>query len=537
MTAPALRLALAASVCIGAGAALATPPPLAAQTEFAIPVARGTLRLDITPFWLSYDHFYGLNVPGYADGAPVPINLDFQAESLGVRSLPFLGTLQSNIQAAANFGGFALNLGHTQTVMNASVRTIPIGLEYGLTSKVSIGVTVPIVRSRVDVNFAVDTTTGKRSNVAFADTGAVSPFRSQADKAIAALQQLAAGGPPSLRPWAQQVLARLQPFGYLGHALLLPVASSKAGDSLNPHLTGVEASYDSLAAQCLTSGCSLPALSDTLVLPDSSTTRDDLETFFSDSTLPMAGDTIGTIVRTGIGDITAHATWQFAEGARYRGQLLFTVQLPTGGTPYTSSFLDLGTGTHLFALEGALSNDVLLGSSFLVHAVARLGGARADNLERRITPPDLPFAPISQLAMVHRNPGGWWGVEVAPTWMLDDAFSVRLTYSYFNQAATHYTYVNAADSVRVGSPASVLDAETDQRLSRIGGAVTFNTLPRWLAGTASVPYSLTVSYENTVSGSGGRVPQASMFRIQLRLFLMLFGHRPPAPVAGAAPGP
>ena len=520
MTAPALRIAITASLCIAAGAALAVP--LRAQTEFAVPVARGTLRLDITPFWLSWDHRFGLGVPGYADGSPVPINLDFQAESLGVATLPFLRPLESNIQAASGLGGFALNLGRTVTAMNASVRTIPIGIEYGLTRRLAIGVTVPIVRSRVDVNFAVDTAGGKRSNVAFADTAAVSPFRTQVDAAIAALQQVAASGPAALRAPAQAVLARLQPFGYLAHALFLPLTSSGAGDSLNPRLTGVEASYDSLAAQCTTGGCSLPTLDKTLALPDSATTRDDLERFFSDSTLPMAGDTLGTIVRTGIGDITAHATWQVAEGSHFRGQLLATVRLPTGGTPYTSSYLDLGTGTHQFALEGAFAGDLLLGNTFLVHGVARMGQARADNLERRVTPPDLPFAPIAQLAMVHREPGSWIGFEVSPTWMLDDAFSLRLTYSYFDQGQTHYSYVNPADSARVGMSASVLDLETSQRFARIGGAVTFNTLPRYLAGTASLPYSLTVSYENTVTGQGGQVPQASVFRIQLRVYIRLF---------------
>ena len=520
MTASALRIAIAASLCIGAGAALAGPAR--AQTEFAVPVARGTLRFDITPDWLSYDHRFGLNVPGYAAGAPVPLNLDFAAESLGVASLPFLGPLQGNIRAASGVGAFSLNLGRTVTVLNASVRTIPIGLEYGVTNRLAIGVTVPIVRSRMDVNFTVDTTTGKRSNVAFADSAAVSPFRTQVDAAIAALQLQAGSGPPSLRASAQSLLAQLQPFGYLAHALLLPLGTSGAGDSVTTRLASAEASYGTLAAQYASSGVTLPPLTKALSLPDSATSRADLERFFSDSTLPMAGDTIGTIVRTGIGDITAHATYQFAEGPRYRGQIVVTTRFPTGGTPYSSSFLDLGTGTHQFGVEAALANDVLLGSSFLVHAVARMGGARADNLERRVTPPDLPFAPITQLAMVHRQPGAWVGLEVAPTWMLDDAFSVRLTYSYFNQGQTHYSYVNAADSARVGLSAGVLDQETDQRLSRIGGGITFSTLSRYLAGTAALPYSLTVSYENTVWGRGGRVPQASIFRIQLRAYVRLF---------------
>ena len=515
-----MRFAIAASLCIGAGAALAGP--LRAQTEIAVPVARGTLRFDITPFWLSYDHRFGLGVPGYADGAPVPINLDFQAESLGIQSLPYLRPLQSNIQAAAGLSGFSLNLGHTTTVMNASVRTIPIGLEYGLTSRLAIGVVVPIVRSRVDVNFAVDTTSGKRSNVAFADTAAVSPFRTQVDAAIAALQQQATSGPPVYRPQAQAVLQQLQPFQFLAHAALLPLSGVVAGDSVTSRLASAEVTYNALAS--LYAAGTLPPLNTTLALPDSATTRQDLERLFADSTLPLAGDTIGTMVRTGIGDITAHATYQLADGPRYRGQALVTVQFPTGGTPYSNNFLDLGTGTHQFAIEGAFSNDVLLGRSFLVHAVARIGKARADDIERRVTPLDLPFATVAQLATVHRSPGAWFGVEVAPTWLLDDAFSVRVTYSYFNQAQTHYTYVNAADSARVGYSASVLDFGTDQRLSRIGGAVTFNTLPRYLAGTASLPYSLTVSYENTVWGRGGLVPQASIFRIQLRAYIRLFGN-------------
>ena len=527
MTAPALRIALATTLCLGAGALLAGP--LQAQTEFAVPVARGTLRLDVTPFWLSYDHWYGLGVPGYADGAPVPINLDYQAESLGVASLPFLRPLQSNIQAATGLGGFSLDLGHTTTVMNASVRTIPIGLEYGLTNRLSIGVTVPIVRSRVDVNFAVDTATGKRSNVAFADTAAVSPFRLQVDAAVAALQQQATSGPAGLRAQAQATLLQLQGFQFLAHAALLPLSGVEAGDSVTSRLAGAEAAYSALASQYPAG--TLPPLTATLALPDSATTRDDLERFFSDSGLPLAGDTMGTMVRTGIGDITAHATWQFAEGKRYRGQVILTTRLPTGGTPYANSFLDLGTGTHQLAFEGAVASDFIVGRAFLVHAVGRLGGARADDLAQRVTPPDLPVAPLAQLATVHRAPGAWFGIDVAPTWMLDDAFSVRLTYSYFAQAKTHYTYVNPADSARVGLSAAVLDQDTEQRMSRIGGAVTFNTVNRWLAGTASLPYTLTVSFENAVSGRGGRVPQASMFRIQLRMFLRLFGEARPKPAA------
>lgn len=49
------RPALFAAVLgIAAGALL--PGPLAAQTEFAVPLAPGTLRIDFTPLWSSWDH-------------------------------------------------------------------------------------------------------------------------------------------------------------------------------------------------------------------------------------------------------------------------------------------------------------------------------------------------------------------------------------------------------------------------------------------------------------------------------------------------
>jgi hypothetical protein len=517
MTAPSRRFATSLGIGI-----LLLPASLVAQAEFATPVPRGAVRINITPDWLSYDHRFGLNVPGYANGSPVPIGLPFSAESLGAQTFPFLQQLQSSMRAASGLGTFSLSLGRAVTQLNASVRTIPLGIELGLSDRLAIGVTVPIVHSRVDANFVVDTTTGKRSNVAFADPVANAPFRSQVDAAMAALTTLAASGPPSLRPPAQAALAQLKPFQDLAHAALLPLSASAAGAGVTAQLAGVETAYQLLLNQAAGSGVSLPAVSALLTLPDSALTRADLERFFTDSTLPLAADTMGNAIRTGVGDITAHATWQFANGRRYRGQLLLSTQFPTGGVPFSRSFLDLGTGTHQMAFGAGLASDLLLGDHFLIHAVARAGAAKADQVVRRVTSPDSPFPTLAQLATLNRKPAGWAGLDVQPTWLLDDAFSVRVTYSWFTQGQTHYRYVTPSDSARIGLPASVLDQQTDARLMRFGGGVTFSTLGRYATGAASLPYSVTVTYENTVWGRGGQVPQASIFRIQFRAYIQLF---------------
>jgi hypothetical protein len=516
------RAALFAAI-LGIAPSVLLPRSLAAQTEFAVPLGRGQLRLDFTPIWLTWDHRFE---PGAA--GPVPISTDFTTYSLGVATLPFLQPLQDGIQSVTGLTKFSLSLGHPLIALTSSVRTLPIGIELGLTRRLAIGVMVPLVRSRVDVSFEVDTAKARQSNVGFnpglfGDTAAAT-FRSQMGNALAALQTQAASGPPALRAPAQAALAALQPFLTVGTGAFLPRGGTEAADSITSRLRAAETTYGQLATQYQTQGVTLPPLTAGISLPDTSAlNRDDLERVFSDSALPLAADTFGTVIRTGIGDITAHATYQFAEGARYRGQLVVTTRFPTGKAPAANTFLDLGTGTHQYGLEVALANDLLLGRTFLIHGVARLGASASDQEPMRVTPPQFPIVPLSQLALVKIKPPSYLALEVTPTWVMDDAFSVRVAYSYFSQGATQHSYVDAADSARVGRPASVLDQQTAVRWMRLGAGVTFSTLDRYTRGRASLPYGVTVSYENTIWGGGGRVPQISAFHIALRAYFRLFG--------------
>ena len=511
---------LAAVLGIAAGVLLAGP--LQAQTEFAVPLAPGTLRVDFTPLWSSWDHRFQPGAAGL-----VPITADYTTDSLGTANLPFLSQLQDTIRKATGLGAFSLNLGHPLIALNASVRTLPVGLELGISRRLAIGVTVPIVRSRVDASFNLDTALARRSNVgwnpAFLDATRDSAFRSQMTAALAALQTQATSGPPALRPQALAAIAALTPFLAASRQPFLPRDSTVAAESLLIRLARADSSYTQLAGQYQALGDSLPALGSTgLTLPEAALIRDDLERLYSDPALPVAADTFGTVVKTGIGDITAHLTYQVAEGARYRGQIVLTVRFPTGEAPSATTFLDLGTGTHQLGFEGALANDFILGEHFLIHAVGRAGAAAADQIPMRVTPPEFPIAPLSQLATIRRKPAPWLGADLAPTWLVDDAFSVRVAYGFFSQGPTKHSYVNPADSAVVLLPASVLDQDTGVRWMRIGGGVTFSTVGRYAKGRASLPYSVTVSYENTVYGGGGRVPQESVFHIAIRGYVKLF---------------
>ncbi len=501
------------------------PGSLAAQAEFAVPVAPGQLRVDITPWWLSYDHYFDPAAPGTL----VPLSAAYQADTFGVAALPFLAPSQTQIRAASGVGDFVLNLGATEVALTSSIRTIPIGFELGLSKWLAVGVSVPIVRSRVDVGFRTDSTrTGNVTwNPGYFNAGLDSAFRSQMNAALAALQTQATGGPAALRAQAQALLGTLQPFLAVSSAPFLPNGSTAAAAGITTRLDSAETAYAQLAAQYAAGGVTLPPLTELIAMPDSASvlTRDSLEQLFNDTRLPVQSDTFGTFVRTGLGDVTAHATLQLANRAGLRGQLVVTTRFPTGTAPSAYEIADLGTGTHEFGLDLALAGDVRLADRFLVHGVARAGGSGSDQLPMRVTPPDLPFAPVAQVATIKRSPGSYVGLDLDPVWMLDDAFSVRVVYRYFNQAATRHSYVTAGDSARVGLPAGVLDEGTAMQWMRIGGGVTFSTLDRYAKGLASLPYTLTVSYENTVWGRTGRVPQVGEFRITLRAYLNLFGQK------------
>jgi len=187
------------------------------------------------------------------------------------------------------------------------------------------------------------------------------------------------------------------------------------------------------------------------------------------------------------------------------------------------NFVDLGTGLHHLGLEVGTRNDFALGTGFRFVAAARAGALAPDRLYRRVSPPWLPIAPLSTRALVRRATGAYLALDLTPTWRVDDAFSIGVRYAFFSQARSRYSYVDPADSARVGLPASVLDEETALRWMRIGAAVTFSTLDRFTAGLASLPYSLTVGYQNTFWGRGGRAPRAGLVYLTLATYFRLWG--------------
>jgi len=296
------------------------------------------------------------------------------------------------------------------------------------------------------------------------------------------------------------------------------VVGSAAADSIISRLASGQSSYASLSAQYAALGVTLPPLTAGYGLPATPLDSNDLRRFFSDPSGPMAGDSLTEVVRTGIGDIEVGGWFQIADKARLRSQLGLMVRLPTGTLDSPDNFIDIGTGDHQTDVEVALRNDIVLSRNLWFHLGGRYGLQMADELPRRVAPWYLPLAPVASTAMVTRDLGDYFAVDLVPNLQLDDAIGVGLGWHYFHQGATAFSYVDPADQSRIGLGADVLGQATSVSRMRVGAGVTFSTLERYARGRARLPYRVTWSYHATFWGSGGQVAKSGVMNLVIEAY-------------------
>ncbi len=197
---------------------------------------------------------------------------------------------------------------------------------------------------------------------------------------------------------------------------------------------------------------------------------------------------------------------------RYAAAAQLVVRLPTGHLDSPHDLFDLATGDHQTDIEVGVIQELTVARRLWLNLSVRGTQQRRGTRERRVAPEDSLLVPRAAWASLAWDPGDALALDVAPMYRFNRYFAAGVTAGYFTKGRDHYTFAGAADSValatRLGSPrsASVLDAGTSERRLRIGAAVTY-VGPGIEGG---------LSFEQTVSGVGGRIPVASVFRIVLR---------------------
>lgn len=217
------------------------------------------------------------------------------------------------------------------------------------------------------------------------------------------------------------------------------------------------------------------------------------------------------------GDFEVGAKYRLLVGRNnnYATSLAFVARLPTGHQDSPHDLFDVSTGDHQTDLEIQAAAELVVARRLWLNAAVRGGRQLEGTRERRIGPQSAALIPRGATARLNWRPGDYAAIDVAPMYRFgtDPTFGVGFTAGYWMKQIDHYSYRSAQDSTdvaaRLGAPiaAAVLDDGTWERGLRLGVAMSY-------VGT-DVEGSF--SFERTVSGSGGRVPAATVFRIVMKI--------------------
>lgn len=525
MRAPLLLLALAGAAGTGAGAGVGVGAArLAAQAvERSDVPGGGVLRVSFDPRVLAWD-------AQFTAAGRLVLGFPLTGDTLGGAHIPVVARLERDLRTASGLPGFVASLGAARFSARQERRVYPFTVELGVTRRLALKATVPVVRVATRTSLALSSRGAnlglnpRLQGVPGADSSYADFFR-QFDASLAQLNANIAGGMygcpsspqcqaarDSLAAWtsARDALREaVYGAGQVGSPFL-PLDSSDAGRALAARIAAIQ--------QQLAATYGIAAFTAAFLLATDTLTPLLLQAALVDSATGFGyrGLPFRNSFRYALGDVELAAKYRFAGGRAYAGAVEALVRLPTGAQDSAEDFLRQSIGDHQTDLEAALVQELTVGPLWLNVAV-RGGTQRPGTRVRRVAPVDAVWVPFAATAALRWDPGDYAGVDVAPLVRLAPQFAAGFTAGYWSKGRDRYRFLSAQDSValaaRLGAPtsASVLDAGTAERRLRLGVAVTY--VGPVLEGGFSI--------EQTVSGAGG-APAATVYRLVLRTAGRLF---------------
>ena len=506
-------IATAAIVCAFAGR-------LTAQAVERTDTPRhGALRVTFDPRITTWEQVF-------TPAGRQPLGAGFAGDSL-TDWQPARALAQETVRAATGLTGYVARLGGSLLAVRAEQRITPIGLEYGITNRLSVGALLPIVRVEVQERFRAKP---EGSNLGVLDPSQYATFFSHLNLALAQLNDSITAGaygcpasPMCGRAQALysqgQALAAALSSAVQGNpdtaAMFLPIAGSDAGKSIRVTVSGL--------GRALADTFNIAAFSrDTFLLPavpvPGSAAAGILDDQLSALGLSPFGGSTPRPLRYFAGDAEVTAKYRIFDTDAFAAAAALVVRLPTGHQDSPNDPFDLATGDHQTDVEGRVTTELTLLHRLWVNLSVRGARQLPGERERRIGPVDQPFLPAATLARLRWDPGDYVAVDIAPLYRFSRLFAAGVTFGYYAQQRDRYAFLSPQDSVdvagRAGGPISpaLLEAGTGIRRARMGAAATFSG-PRLEGG---------FSVERTISGAGGPVPVATVFRIVIRQTILLF---------------
>lgn len=510
---------------LGMMTAGALAAPAAAQLP-EIGVPGGTVRIEIGGEFASIDR-------QLTDGRSEPWRSQFASSAIGGAYFPDLIPSEATVASLAGLSTYSYNIGRATMDAQASRGTLRLGLSLGITDRLTVFGSLPLVQQRVQLAYRFDPTTADAGfNLADplfgtpAGAAATTQFLSSFDTALDTLQaRLDAGfydGDPGQKAIAQATLAEGTGLFSGLDALLadpatqapfVPTTTSAAGTAISTRISGTQVTL---------TGLGITSFSDAVPLPTTTLTQDDYDLFLTASGGRVGARPFSTSSSFLAGDAEVGAAYTVLDawdrhGAQ--GGIRLVVQalarLPTGSVVAQNDFVSLPSGEHQLDIEGSVVADFGKG-----RVGARLTGSYTNQMaaefDRRVTRPSQPVPWANRRAIVEVDPGNVVGFRAEPFFRIGASLAVVGVFSYASRGSDGVTYVSDAIA---GVDASELAEGTDVTATTLGAGLSF--APARRGGRAAIDGFW--MYEKVVKASGGRVPATGAIRMGIRLPVHLWG--------------
>jgi hypothetical protein len=500
---------------------------MAAEAQLApVTVPRGVFRIELGGEFRNADSRFN-------GGTTEDLARPFTTITLGSGFFPTLAAGESRLGAIIGVTGYRYNLGRSTANGLSNIGTATIGVSYGLTSRITLFTTVPIVRTRMQLSFRLDSTgadAGLNPGDPVLGTAAgqvqTATFFTEFDAALATLSDNITNGVyngnPQQLALAQQALAEGTSLRN-GFDLVLndpdapfvPTATSGAGTAIQDTVAGFQST---LAGLGISSFTATPALA---TEPLTQAGFDNLLTFPGG---PVQGFPLEEATLNLLGDIEGGISWLLADRwyrdgvpGGFRAALTGTLRLPTGELDRPDNFLDIGTGSGFFAARLAGTVDLGRGR-FGGRLTASYEHTFSAVLEQRVTGPDQPIPFAATLAGVRRSPGGLVDLSVSPFFRLGSSLAVTSGIRYRRRGQEEASF--ASDSLP-GLDPGVLTRGSDWSLTSFLAGVTYTSPAAYDAARGGFPVEASWTVEGPLQGSGGIVAKERIMRVQFRMYMRL----------------
>ncbi len=498
--------------------------PLSAQLA-PIGAPKGTLRVEIRGSFESADQrIFG--------GHPEDYLADFGSPALGSDRIPGLRTADSLLSAILGQPGSRLNLGSLRANGQLTIGTGTIGAALGITRKLTLFGNIPLVTTRVQAHFRLDSAAANAGlNTALpghADNANAVGFFTSFDNALSTLDTRISNGSYSgaQLALAQSISARAAALRDQLRALtidpgtatsFLPSQGSAAGQQI---LTRIQGLQDTLSNVLAVTGFSAAPF-----LPPSRLTDAEFATAVGDQLGPIAAFPLAEAKIARMGDMDVGATYTLVDDfdrpgktGGFRFAISGLLRLPTGQRDNPNNLLDVGTGNGRYEAGMSGTADVSTsrwGARFTGGYLVRFAALRV----RRLATPSEAYPDASRLSNLRFNAGDILSLGVQPYFRLARNLAIHGQADYQRVGSDRYAYDQPSDAI-AGLDPNILSLASRTALATGIGVTYVGRSPHECepGRKCGWPIDASWTYTAVVRGTGDRVPKFRSTRLEIRWY-------------------